>query len=79
MLLGSLLHLLPPVLVIPSPSDVLLLGIGMGSPSGGWVVGAVSVHYYTVKQILLVLVGLVLSLLQLRLGLEQVLLPSHLH
>ena len=79
MLLGSLLHLPPPVLVIPSPSDVLLLGIGMGSPSEEWVVGAVSVHCYTVKQIPLVLVGLVLSLLQLRLGLEQVLLPSHLH
>ena len=79
MLLGSLLHLPPPVLVVPSPSDVLLLETGMGSPSGEWAVGAVSVHYYTVKQIPLVLVGLVLSLLQLRLGLEQVLLPSHLH
>ena len=33
-LLDSSLQLLPPVLVIPSPSDVLLLGTGMESPSG---------------------------------------------
>ena len=42
MLLDSSLHLPPPVLVISSPSDVLLLETGMGPSSGEWV-GAVSV------------------------------------
>ena len=46
MLLDSSLQLPPPVLVIHSPSDVLLVGISMESPSGEWV-RAVSVPYYT--------------------------------
>ena len=78
LLLDSSLHLFPPVLVIPSPSDVLL-GTGMESPSGEWM-GAVSVICYIAQQVPLVLVGLaVLSQLHLWLGLEQVLLPSHQH
>ena len=82
MLLGSSLHLPlpPPVLVIPSPSDVLLLETGVESPSGEWMVKAVSALCYIVQQVPLVLVGLgVLSQLHLGLGLEQVLLPIHLH
>ena len=41
----SLLQLPPPVLVIPSPSDVLLLETVLGSPTGEWV-GAVSVPWH---------------------------------
>ena len=79
MLLDSSLHLPPPVLVIPSPSDVQLRGTVMESPSGEWV-GAVNVLCYTVQQVPLVHVELaVLSQLQLELGLEQVLLPIHQH
>ena len=81
MLLDSSLHLPPPVLMIPSPSHVLLLETGMESPSGEWV-GITSVRYYTVQQVPLVLVGSQAVLLpsQLGLGLEQqVLLPSHQH
>ena len=78
MLLGSSFQLPPPVLVIPSPSDVLL-GTWVGSPSGGWM-GAVSVLWYTVQRVFLFLVGLpVLSQLRLGLGLEQALLPSLQH
>ena len=76
MLLGSSQHLPPPVLVIPSPSDVLLLGTGMGSPSGEWV-GAVSVCWHITQQAPHLLVDLaVSSQLGLELGLV---LPSHQH
>ena len=34
MSLHSSLHLPPPVPVVPSPSDVMLLGTGVDSPSG---------------------------------------------
>ena len=72
-------HLPPPVLVIPSPSDVMLLETEMGTPAGKWV-GAVSVSWVIAHQMTLVLVGLaVLSQLQLGLGLEQMLLHSHQH
>ena len=79
MLLGSSLHLPPPVLVIPSPSDVLLLEAVSESPSGEWVVGAVSVFLYT-DQHPPPFADYVMSLqLDLRLGLEQVLHPTHHH
>ena len=78
MLLHSSLQLFPPVLVISSPSGVLLW-TWVESPSGEWV-GAVSALSYIVQQVPLVLVVLaVLSQLLLGLGLEQVLLPSHQH
>ena len=78
-LLDSSLQLPPHVLVIPSPSNVLLLETEMGSPSGEWM-GAVSALSYIVQQVPLVLVVLaVLSQLHLGLGLEQVLLPTHQH
>ena len=47
MLLHSSLQLPPPVLVIPSPSDVLLLGTWVGTPPGEWV-EAVSVLCYNI-------------------------------
>ena len=83
MLLGSSLPLLPPVLVIPSPSDVLLVGTGMGSLPGDWV-AAMSVAYYTAPHMMVVVLvvhsQVVHSQLHLGLGLEQqVLLPSHQH
>ena len=75
--MDSSLLLPSPVLVIPSPSDVLLLE--MGSPSGEWV-APVSVSYHIPHQWTLVHVGIaVLSQLQLGLGLEQMLLPTHQH
>ena len=73
MLLGSSLHLLPPVLVTPSPSGALLLGAGMGSLSGQWV-GAVSVPLNTDQEPLLFVAA---SQLYLRLDLEQMVLFSH--
>ena len=78
MLLGSSLQLPPPVLVIPLPSDVLLLETGMESPSGEWV-GAVSVSWYIDPLPPLFVDKVTPSQLGLGLGLEQVLLPSHQH
>ena len=66
---GQFLAAPPTFLVIPSPSDVLLLAAVTKSPSGEWVEGPVNVHCYTVQQVPLVRVGLVvLSMLQLGLG-----------
>ena len=77
MLLDSSLQLPSSVLVIPSPSDALLLGTRVGSPLGEWV-GALSVTCFT-DQIPPLSVGQVIALqLDLVLGLEQVL-PSHQH
>ena len=77
MLLVSSLQLPPLVLVVPSPSDVLLLVVEL--LSGGWMVVAISVpwHFY---QLHLILVGQVILLqLFLWLGLEHVVLPTHQH
>ena len=71
MLLHSSLQLPPHVLVIPSPSDVMLLETGMGSPSGEWVV-AVSVCWHIAQQMSIVNVDLTWPSQQgLELGLEQ--------
>ena len=43
---GNSLQLLPPVLVVPLPLDVMLLETGLESPSGEWA-GGVSVLLYT--------------------------------
>ena len=80
MLLDSSVHLSPPVLVIPLPSDVMLLGTGMGSPSGEWV-GAVIVPWYTAQQVPHLHVDQAVPL-QLYLGQsleQQILLPIHQH
>ena len=77
MLLDSSLDLPPPVLVVPLSSDVLLLGTGMGTPFGEWV-GAVSVLWYT-DQHLLVVDQTMFSKQGLKLGLEQMVLPTHQH
>ena len=78
MLLGSSLRLPPPALVIPSPSDVLLVETVLERPSGEWVgVTSTRVFYY-MEGLLPLLVGLaIISWLYLSLGLEQMLLHSH--
>ena len=80
MLLHSSLQLPSPVLVIPSPSDVMLLETGMVSLSGEWV-AAVSVAWYIAQQVSIVNVDLTWPSQQgLELGLEQqMLLCSHQH
>ena len=80
MLLGSSLQLPPPVLVMSSPSGVLLLETKMGLLSGEWV-EVLSVHWYT-KHLspTPAFVGHTMcTQLCLVLGLEQVVLPSHQH
>ena len=76
MLLDSSLQLLPPVLVIPSLSDVLLVEAEVGSPYGELEILRVMSVTSHIDQILpLLLVGQQLpSQLGLGLGLEQVLL-----
>ena len=51
MLVDSSLQPLPPVPVISSPSDVLLLGTVMGSPSGEWVGAVIGASYSIVIQV----------------------------
>ena len=80
MLLDSSLKLSPPVLVIHSPSDVMLLETGVVSLSGAWV-AAVSVPWYIAQQMSIVNVDLTWPSQQgLELSLEQqMLLCSHQH
>ena len=68
MLLGNSLHLPPPVLMIPSPSDVLLLETIMGKLPGEWV-GAIHVSWHIMQQLVYLHVDLS-SQPQLGLGLE---------
>ena len=79
MLLDSSFQLPPPVLVIPSPSDVLLLGTGVELLSGEWMV-AVSVCWDIAQQAPhLIADQAVSSQLDPGLDLKQVVLPSHQH
>ena len=79
MSLGNSLQLPPPVLVIPSVSDVMLLGTGMVSPSGESV-APVSVSCLIAQQMPHLHVDLAMPT-QLYLGqsLEQTAPPSHQH
>ena len=78
MLLGSSLHLPPPALVIPSPSDVLLVETVLEWPSGDWVGVTSTGVFYFMEGLLPLLAGLaIFSWLYLRLGLEKMLLHSH--
>ena len=70
------LQLPPPVLVVPSPSDVMLLGTGVGSPSGEWV-GEVSVLWYIGQHQPPYVDQVIPSQLCLGLDLEHMVLHSH--
>ena len=69
MQLEILLQFLPLVLMLPSPSNVMLLGANICSPSGEWV-GEVIVYWHIQHQVLLLTVDT--SQLGLGVGLEQV-------
>ena len=80
MLLDSSFQLPPPVLEVPSPSDVLSMEVG--PPFGEWVVVATCVPWHIYRLPLKIVAQaeeMTLSQPLLRLGLEQMLLPSHQH
>ena len=80
MLLGSSLQLPQPVLMIPLPSDALLMEGWVGPPPGEWEGWWWMSVPCNIDWLAHLCVGLaVLSQLRLQLGLEQMLLLTHLH